>query len=114
MTTQTTSRTEIETRIIAQAEQDPIFRQQLLQDAKGVLTSFLGVTLPAGMSITVLEEQPGQHYLVLPAALPAVDALPLDDLELALVGGGRTLRPFPIRCDDTLIASSAERPRTSC
>lgn len=114
MTTHATSRSEIETRIIAQAEQDPIFRQQLLQDAKSTLASFLGVTLPTGMSITVLEEQPGQHYLVLPAALPTVDALPLDDLELALVGGGRTLRPAPFPCSDTLVVRSAERPRTSC
>jgi hypothetical protein len=41
----------------------------------------------------VLEETPGHHYLVLPPTPPDLDALPLDDLELALVGGGRTLRP---------------------
>ena len=114
MTMTIQSRTEIEARIIDQAERDPAFRQWLLQEPKAAVADLLGVTLPVGMSITVLEEQPGQHYLVLPAALPAVDALPLDDLELALVGGGRTLRPGPIHCDDTLIASSAERPRTSC
>lgn len=114
MTTQTQSRAEVEARIITQAERDPAFRQWLLQEPKAAVADLMGITLPPGMSITVLEEQPGQHYLVLPAALPAVDALPLDDLELALVGGGRTLRPVPIHCTDTLAASSAERPRTSC
>lgn len=112
MTVTTQSRAEIEARILAQAERDPAFRQWLLQEPKAAVADLLGVTLPAGMSITVLEEQPGQHYLVLPP--PSLDAMPLDDLELALVGGGRTLRPVPIHCGDTLAASRAERPRTSC
>jgi hypothetical protein len=98
MTTPNASRPELESRLIEQASQNPSFRQQLLADPKAALSTFLGVALPPGMRITVLEEQPGQHYLVLPAARPAVDALPLDDLELALVGGGRTRRPFPANC----------------
>jgi len=108
------SRAEIEARILAQAEQDPAFRQWLLEDAKAAVADLLGITLPAGMAITVLEEQPGHHYLILPP--PPLDALPLDDLELALVGGGRTLRPIPVMCTDTLIAaaSPSNRPRTSC
>lgn len=93
MTTLTQSRQEIETRIVEQASQNPTFRQQLLANPKATLAAFLGIALPPGMNITVLEEQPGQHYLVLPSAHPPVDALPLDDLELALVGGGRTQRP---------------------
>ncbi len=112
MTMTIQSRAEIEARIIDQAERDPAFRQRLLQEPKAAVADLLGVTLPAGMSITVLEEQPGQHYLVLPP--PPLDALPLDDLELALVGGGRTLRPMPVTCSDTLVVRSAERPRTSC
>jgi len=114
MTMTMQSRAELEARILAQAAQDPAFRQQLLADPKAAVADLLGVTLPPGMSITVLEEQPGHHYLVLPP--PPVDALPLDDLELALVGGGRTLRPFAILCgvSNTVSASSAERPRTSC
>ncbi|MFN8446063.1 MAG: NHLP leader peptide family RiPP precursor [Caldilineaceae bacterium] len=112
MTNQLQARDEIEALIRTQAERDPAYRQWLLQDPKAAVADFLGVSLPPGMSITVLEEQPGQHYLVLPP--PPMDALPLDDLELALVGGGRTLRPVPIHCDDTLAVRSAERPRTSC
>ena len=87
------NRQEIESQLIEKASTDPVFRQRLLDDPKRAIGDLLGVTLPPGMAVTVLEEQLGQHYLVLPPAAPAVDALPLDDLELALVGGGRTLRP---------------------
>lgn len=84
----------IESQLIEKAGADPTFRRRLLADPKSAMADLLGVALPPGMTITVLEEQPGQHYLVLPPAPPDLDALPLDDLELALVGGGRTLRPF--------------------
>lgn len=93
MTNHLNSRQELESRLVERASHDPEFRQRLLDDPKATLAEFLNVTLPPGVQITVLEEQPGHHYLVLPPATPAVDALPLEDLELALVGGGRTLRP---------------------
>ena len=87
------NRHEIETQLIEKASVDPAFRRRLLEDPKAAVAEMLGMPLPPGMTITVLEEQPGHHYLVLPPAPPNLDALPLDDLELALVGGGRTLRP---------------------
>ncbi len=93
MPTHNHSRREIEERLIEEASQNSSFRQQLLADPRRAISEMLGIALPPGMTITVLEEQPGQHYLVLPSAHPPVDALPLDDLELALVGGGRTQRP---------------------
>ena len=101
MTILSQSRQELEGSIIEAATQDPVFRRRLLDDPKAALADFLGTPLPEAITISVLEEQPGQHYLVLPPAPPDVDALPLDDLELALVGGGRTLRPHSISCDDT-------------
>jgi hypothetical protein len=72
------------------------------------------MALPPGMTITVLEEEPGHHILVLPPALPDPNALPLDDLELSLVGGGRTLRPVPIHCDDTRARRNGAIARSSC
>lgn len=95
------NRQEIETRVMEKASVDPSFRRRLLDDPKAALADFLDIALPPAITITVLEEQPGQHYLVLPPAAPDLDAMPLDDLELALVGGGRTLRPYSISCDDT-------------
>ncbi|MBX3000337.1 MAG: NHLP leader peptide family RiPP precursor [Caldilineaceae bacterium] len=90
------NRHEIESQLIEKASADPASRQRLLDDPKAAIADLLGVELPPGMRITVLEETPGQHYLVLPPAPPSLDALPLDDLDLALVGGGRTLRPHKI------------------
>lgn len=95
------NRQAIESQLIEKANTDLTFRRQLLADPKQALSDFLGITLPPGMTLSVLEEQPGHHYLVLPPAPPDLDALPLDDLTLALVGGGRTLRPIPIWCEDT-------------
>lgn len=95
------NRHEIEAQLIERAGVDPVFRRRLLDDPKAALSDLLGMALPLGMTFTVLEEQPGHHYLVLPPAPPDLDALPLGDLDLALVGGGRTLRPIPVLCTDT-------------
>ena len=117
MTTFTQSRQELETRLIAEASQNSTFRQRLLTDPKSAIGDLLGVALPPGMSVTVLEEAPGHHYLVLPPTAPAPDALPLDDLELALVGGGRTLRPSAVHCRDNVRASTFNAKtanRSSC
>jgi hypothetical protein len=85
--------------IINRASHDADFRQALLDDPKEAVANFLGMTLPPAMQITVLEEQPGHHIMVLPPAPPRLDALPLKELELALVGGGRTLRPIHSPCN---------------
>lgn len=117
MTTLTQSRQELETRLIAEASQNPAFRQRLLTDPKATLAETLGVALPSDVTITVLQEAPGHHYLVLPSALPSLDALPLDDLELALVGGGRTLRPSAAHCGSNVLAAAFNAKtanRSSC
>ena len=75
------------------ATQDPIFRQLLLAEPKRAISRFLGISLPESAQFTVIEETHGHHVLVLPPAPISIEALPLDELELALVGGGRTLRP---------------------
>ena len=84
---------EIEARIIEKATQEPAFRQRLLADPKQAISQFLGTPLPKDIKFTVVEETHGHHILVLPPAPISVEAFPLDALELALVGGGRTLRP---------------------
>jgi hypothetical protein len=105
----------IEQEIVQRATHDADFRQALLDDPKTAVADLLNVTLPPGMEITVLEQRPGQHILVLPPLVPTPEALPLDDLELALVGGGRTLRPHLIgvtrgcsnvRTNQTVVKSS--------
>ncbi|MBI1297263.1 NHLP leader peptide family natural product precursor [bacterium] len=119
MTNTTTSRQELESRLVEQAQRDPAFRRRLLDDPKAAVAEFLGMDLPQGMTITVLEEQPGHHILVLPPTLPNLDALldldalPLDDLELSLVGGGRTLRPFATQCGVENTRASASNARSN-
>ena len=114
MTTLTSSREELEAHIVKQAQRDHAFRRRLLDDPKAAVSDFLGMALPPGMTITVFEEEPGHHILVLPPALPDPDALPLDDLELSLVGGGRTVRPIPTACSDTRARSNGTIARSSC
>lgn len=114
MTTKNQLQHDLQASIIERTNQDPTFRQALLDDPKAALSKFLGVVLPQGVNINVLEEKPGQHYLVLPPASQSLDALPLDDLELALVGGGRTIRPLPLFCEDTRRRSANVNRRASC
>ncbi|MBX3000338.1 MAG: NHLP leader peptide family RiPP precursor [Caldilineaceae bacterium] len=113
ITTLTSSREELEARLVKRANADPAFRQRLLDDPKAAIADVLGVSLPPGMTITVLEEAPGHHYLILPPAPLDLDALPLDDLELALVGGGRTMRPHAIKCGVSNTRASASNARSS-
>lgn len=108
------NRQAIESQLIDKAGADPAFRRRLLDDPKAAVADLLGVALPPGMTLTVLEEQPGRHYLVLPLAPPSLDALPLDALALALVGGGRTLRPIPTSCSDTRRALRTLTGGNSC
>lgn len=114
MTTMNQSQRDLQATIIERASQDPAFRQALLNHPKAALSDFLGINLPQEVNINVLEEKHGQHYLVLPPAPQSLDALPLDDLELALVGGGRTLRPIPVQCFDTRRRSTSGNRRTAC
>ena len=83
---------EIEAHVLERASQDPIFRLGVFKDANATLAPFSGAPFPSGMIFIVREEQLGQHLLVSPVWQP-IDALLLDELEPALVGGGRTLRP---------------------
>ena len=105
----------MEQEIINRASYDVDFRQRLLDNPKATIADLLNVVLPLGMQITVLEQQPGQHILVLPPFVPTPEAIPLEDLELALVGGGRTMRPLPTMCTDTLKARHNQtRLQSSC
>ena len=80
------SRREAEARIVDRAGQDPEFRRRLLATPQATIEAALGVTLPSGIRLTVLEETDRQLYLVLPA--PAAGDGELTDSELAAVSGG--------------------------
>jgi hypothetical protein len=71
--------------LLARAAADPAFRQALLTDAKAAVERELGVTIPAGKKIVVLQESADVHYLVLP---PPAANRELSDRELDAVSGG--------------------------
>jgi hypothetical protein len=81
------TRGELEGRLINRAWKDAAFRRALLEDPKGTLERELGVNVPAGVRLTVLEETTAERYLVLPPAPMAVGGT-LSDQELDAVAGG--------------------------
>jgi hypothetical protein len=81
------SRRKIEAWLIDKSSKDQAFRQALLADPKGTLGREWGIDLPAGITVTVVEETPGSYHLVLPAA-PASPSQELSDQELESVAGG--------------------------
>jgi hypothetical protein len=89
VTTQPTpTRRDVELQLIKRAWTDDGFAQQLQENPRQAVESALGVQLPDGMSIQVLQETPTTLYLVVP---PRPDTLPegqLTDADLADVAGG--------------------------
>jgi hypothetical protein len=69
--------------IIARAWEDPEYKAKLLSNPKEALAD-MGVTVPDGVDLKVLETTPEQTYFVLPAE-PSGD---LSNAELEMVAGG--------------------------
>jgi hypothetical protein len=82
-----TGRDDVERRIVERATSDSAFRQQLMSDPRGALEAELGVSLPLGVNVNVVEESTSDYYLVLPAAGAAAGA-ELTEEELGAVAGG--------------------------
>ncbi len=75
-----TTRQEVEKRIILKSQQDPAFLNQLLNDPKTTLQTFLGLSIPNGITLKVIQETPDTYMLILPwagvpEATPVVDSL---------------------------------------
>jgi hypothetical protein len=83
----TSSRESVTSRIVDRATRDPQFRQELLRNPTETVEQELGVRLPAGMEIQVVEETPSTLYLVLPPQ-PVAAGQEISDRELEQVAGG--------------------------
>jgi hypothetical protein len=81
------ARQQLQARLLDKAWKDAAFRRALTADPSGTLERELGMTVPAGVRLTVVEETPTQRYLVLPAAPPRQEG-ELSDRELEAVAGG--------------------------
>jgi hypothetical protein len=69
--------------LIAKALKDPKFREQLKKDPAAAIEKALGLKLPAGLTVKVVEDTPAAVHLVLPPAAPA-----LSEGQLGKVAGG--------------------------
>lgn len=82
-------RKEFETKIIAKALEDSEFRGQLLKNPKAVIEKETGKSLPEGLSISIVEEEPNTVKLVLPKQPKTADMTgELNDEALEQVAGG--------------------------
>ncbi|MEH0072973.1 NHLP leader peptide family RiPP precursor [Pannonibacter sp. Pt2] len=80
------ARQTLETAIRRRAGEDAAFRNMLLTDTKALLEEVFGAQGAPGLQIKVIEEQPGEVVLVLPAVPAGHDELSAQDLDK--VSGG--------------------------
>lgn len=85
-------RDQIQMPLVRRALSDPAFREELARDPAAAIRKHLGVSIPPGVRISVLQETTEQFYLVLPPSLPAASG-ELRDEELEAVAGGKASQP---------------------
>jgi Nitrile hydratase, alpha chain len=83
------NRNTVTSQVIDRATRDSAFRQELLQNPKETVERELGVSIPAGIELRVVEETSSTLYLVLPPQ-PMAAGQELSDRELEQVAGGWT------------------------
>ena len=62
-------RAELQRRIVDRAQADPAFRTRLLETPREALAEELGVELPSGLEVVVVEERSDRIAIVLPVDL---------------------------------------------
>jgi hypothetical protein len=102
------NRRDIEETLLEKAAKDAGYRKALLSDPRGAVEKVLGVSLPAGISVKVLEESADTLYLVLPQQADASGEL--SDAQLEAVAGGKPTVGATCRgsgCGDAAITTIA-------
>lgn len=61
--------------LLQKAEDEPAFRQALLDDHESAIQDAFGEGIPGGLELRVVEETPARIYLVLPAPGPTRDSV---------------------------------------
>jgi hypothetical protein len=67
-----TGRQQLEARIVRRAWKDPEFRELLLRDPRAAVGEELGVEIPEGLRIEVVEERSDMLCIVLPVDLTEI------------------------------------------
>jgi hypothetical protein len=91
------NRRQAEQQLIERAATDAAFRAQLLENPRQALQQEFGVPISENIAIRVLEEQPDEAILVLPAQHTQHGA-ELSDQELERVAGGTATSPAVGTC----------------
>ena len=78
---------DIEAKLIAKAIEDTDFRKALLDDPKAAIEKEFNSSVPEGLSIKVVEEEPNTLTLMLPQQI-AGEGDTLSDEQLEAVSGG--------------------------
>ncbi|MCY3770350.1 MAG: NHLP leader peptide family RiPP precursor [Gammaproteobacteria bacterium] len=74
---------QIQQKILVKAEEDTAFRAQLLENPKAAIKDAIGLSIPDGINIRVLEDNATDFHLVLPP-----EGRNLSDREIGGVAGG--------------------------
>ena len=83
------TRQEFDAFLVAKANADEAFREELLRDPTGVFVRELHMNLPSGVQVKVLEETASTIYVVLPRrATEAEISVELAEESLDAIGGG--------------------------
>ena len=85
------SGSELRERVIERAKKDTNFRKLLISNPRAAVRDEVGVDLPSGLKVQVMEETSDQIYLVLPPAGPQGE---LSDDQLESLSGG--VVPAPV------------------
>jgi len=82
-------RSAIEQTIRDRAATDADFRAELIAESKPAITTLLGIDVPEGITVRVIEEDAGEIILVLPPTAPrTLSDDELDRIDGALGDGG--------------------------
>lgn len=87
MTSSSGGQTDPQQQVMDRVRSDSDFRNRLLQDPKAAIQEQLGIPVPASVTVRVIEEQPGEVVLVLPAR-GIESGTQLSDTDLESVAGG--------------------------
>jgi len=82
-----TQRYNIEGRLVRRAWSDPTFRARLIDDPKAALVEELGVDLPEGLEVRVVEERPDLMCIVVPVDTSSIP-YPTAQVMIGLPAGG--------------------------
>ena len=82
--------------LIARASQDAALKQELLNSPKTVIQQEVGISLPEGSDVKVVEETDNNAYIVLPVLPVDSDNEELSEEQLEAVAGGFVWAPLAI------------------